>query len=60
MVVKNCNMKQQCGSPTCSYTNSFEEAILFYATLAGLVDMELRNQVITMANLDKIVNLAKL
>ena len=60
MVAKNCNMKQQCGSQTCTQMNSLEEAIAFYATLAGLEDMELRNQVITMANLDKIVDLAKL
>ena len=40
--------------------NSFKEATAFYATLAGLEDMELRNQVITRANLDKTVDLAKL
>ena len=44
----------------CTQTNSFEEAIPFYATLAGLADMDLRNQVITRTNLDKTMDLAKL
>ena len=58
-IARNCNMKQRCGSLTCAQSNLFEEAITLYAMLAGLEDMELRNQVITRENLEKTVDLAK-